>query len=498
MGAVTVSGRAAMPTPQPTPSTPQPNHPPGGQGYNDWGASIYLSNDDTMSLSSAQRITYAIDRFLPLSPHHIRPHELLNAFSFDTRAPESGDDFAVTASIDDAPEGEGEETLALSIAGRPLDKDSRRNTALTLVIDRSGSMSDEGRMSYVKKGLLQMLNQLKPGDLVNMVLFDDEVCAPVQNFVMGRDDIAILRRSIDALAPRGSTDLHLGLTRGYQLAESAFQSGYSNRVILLTDALTNTGVTNQELIAAVGKHYDERRIRLSGVGVGRNFNDTLLDRLTERGRGAYVFLGSEAEVQRIFGKRFISLIETTAVDVHFRLSLPPSLRMKQFYGEESSTVKEDVQSIHFSANTAQLFLSDLTARGDKLRPQDWLLLTIEYRDPETEAPLVEEHAFLLGSIRGPSRNVQKGRMLMKWVDGLAELSSRSPEGPRGNGPGSWIDGEAARRCEARHAELASMAAEKEVSGDAEAAKVLGLWDKYCSRYEAPRSPMTREVGGASP
>src|SRR5690606_37286877 len=124
-----------------------------------------------------------------------------------------------------------------------------------------------------------------------------------------------------------STNLHDGLVRGYEVANQAYQPTYTNRVVLITDALTNTGVTDQSLISVVGKHYDARRIRLSGVGVGSEFNDALLDELTERGRGAYVFLGSEAEVDAVFGSRFTSLIETIANDVHFKLSLPPSLAM---------------------------------------------------------------------------------------------------------------------------------------------------------------------------
>lgn len=40
--------------------------------------------------------------------------------------------------------------------------------------------------------------------------------------------------------------------------------------------------------------------------------------------------------------------------MHFRLHLPPSLRMHAFQGEESSVVKADVQAIHDFANTAQL------------------------------------------------------------------------------------------------------------------------------------------------
>ena len=87
----TLGGPAAEPTPvapvQTTPSTPprdddrrmaqsedearalEPVIATDGEadadaGYHDWGAAIYLSNDDTMSLSSAQRVIYAIDQFL--------------------------------------------------------------------------------------------------------------------------------------------------------------------------------------------------------------------------------------------------------------------------------------------------------------------------------------------------------------------------------------------------------------------------------------------------
>ncbi|MCA9648405.1 MAG: VWA domain-containing protein [Myxococcales bacterium] len=458
-------------------------------GYHDWGAAIYLSNDDTMSLSSAQRVIYAIDQFLPLPAEHIRPHELLNYFSFDTAPVGQTDDFSVEASIAPDPEQEGIYSLAMAVRGRPMGREERRNVNLSVVIDRSGSMAAEGRMDYLARGLEQMVGQLKRGDMVHLVLFDDVVCVPLENFVVGRDRPAFLTQVIRELEPRGSTNLHDGLRAGYELADRAYQPGYSNRVVMITDALTNTGVTDESLIATVGKFYDDRRIRLSGVGVGRDFNDALLDRLTERGKGAYVFLGSEAEVDAVFGSRFVSLVETTALDVHFRLHLPPSLRMNVFYGEESSTVKEDVQAIHYFANTSQLFLSDLMARGGQLRPQDGVMLTIEYEDPETGDDMVEEYAFELGEIGGASRNVRKGRLVMRFVDGLSWMASRPQPGAWGTSQGSWDDADAWEACEAGRQELATLA--EGIDDDPEVKRVQGLWDRYCARYSQPRRPVTR-------
>ncbi len=456
--------------------------------FDDWGRSTYLSNDDSMSLSSAQRVIYAIDRFFPLPIEHIRPHELLNYFSFTTAPVAETDDFSVTAELAADPDKPGIYNLGLAVAARPLDRESRRNTALTFVIDRSGSMSDEGRMEYLKQGLRRSLDELKTGDMVHLVLFDDQVCTPLENFVVGRDPRRMLESVIDNISPRGSTDVHLGLQSGYAIADRTFQPNASNRVILVTDALANTGVTDEESIALIGRHYDSRRIRLSGIGVGSDFNDSLLDKLTERGHGAYVFLGSPAEVDAVFGGRFVSLIETVADDVHFQLQLPPSLRMNVFYGEESSSVKEDVQAIHYFANTSQLFLADLMARGGTLRPQDSIMLTAEYEDPETGDAMVEEFAFELAELTA-GRNLAKGRMLIHFVDGLAAMASRPLPSSWSATRESWTDPDAFAMCQDGRDDLRKMSAG--IGDDPEVTRVTSLWDRYCTRFARPSGAVRR-------
>jgi len=458
------------------------------RAYHAFGASLYLSNDDTMSLSSAQRVLFAIDEFLPIPSEHVRPHELLNYFSFDT-APESPDhDFSVLAAIEPKPGEPGAYTLGLSVSGREVSKDDRRNAALTFVVDRSGSMSDEGRMDYLKRGLLRMTRELKRGDLVNLVLFDHEACSSIENFAVGRDSMNVLTAAIQKLEPRGSTDVDSGLRLGYELADRAYQATHSNRVVLITDALANTGVTDPEVVSMISSHYDKRRIRLSGVGVGTEFNDELLDRLTERGKGAYVFLGSPSEVDAVFGERFVSLIETTANDVHFKLHLPPSLRMNVFYGEESSTVKEDVQAIHYFAGTSQLFLSDLVSKTPELQTRDSVMLSVEYENPETGQKQFEDFAFKLGDISFGSNLVKKGRLVMSFIDGIADTVRSLPE-RTDHHAGGWRDPYASTQCERGRASLAEQA--RPFARDAEVGRVVSLWERYCSRYEAVRNPVRR-------
>jgi Ca-activated chloride channel homolog len=460
-------------------SPPQPSRDAFGQP-------IYLSNDETMSLSSAQRVIWAIERFAPIPREHVRPHELLNYFSFQTQ-PVAGDhDFSVLANITELDQSQAR--LALSIQGRPVTRSSRRNVNLAYVVDRSGSMAAEGRMEYLKQGLSRSLDELKHGDVVHITLFDTGVCQLAENFVVGRDNLAELRSSIARISPEGSTNLHDGLTRGYEAADRAYQPGYSNRVVLITDAEANTGVTDEAMIATVGQHYDARRIRLSGIGVGTTFNDSLLDQLTERGRGAYVFLGSPGEVDAVFGSRFVSLVETIAGDVHFRLHLPPSLAMATFYGEEASVNKERVQSVHYFANTAQLFLSDLKLRDAALAPQDDLMLTIEYEDPESGQARVEEFAFRIGDVRGRAPNLDKASYVDAFSRTVRALSDRPLPSYTEQRYG-WADDQAGSECRQQKAAASFFAGP--IQGDPEVRRIEQLWDTFCSRYPvAVRPPVT--------
>lgn len=386
---------------------------PDPDGAFDWGGVTYLSNDDSMSLASAQRLLWAVQNKGPVQTSEVRPHELLNYFSFDTTPVPAGDTFSVLASAEQT----DSRTLSMAFAVKGVTPE-RKPLDLTLVLDRSGSMEAEGRMEYLKRGLTKMTAQLERGDRVDIVLFDDENCTPLENYVVGRDDPSLLTDVIADLQPRGSTDLDAGLREGYRIAKGHSEvEGRNRRMLLISDALLNTGEVNPDVVSEIGKSYESAGIRLSAIGVGRDFNDKVLDELSEKGKGAYVYLGSEAVVDRVFGAGFTSLVQTVAHDVHFSLDLPPSLAMEKFYGEESSTHKEDVQPINYYAGTTQLFVQDLKMRDARPVRSEVVKLTAEWTDVDTGEARTQTFTASVGSLLDADpHNLHKGRALLAWTD----------------------------------------------------------------------------------
>lgn len=132
------------------------------------------------------------------------------------------------------------------------------------------------------------------------------------------------------------------------------------------------------------------------------------------------------------------------------------------------------------------------AKGGKLREGDMIMLGIDYFDPDSGQKRTEEHAFKLADLAKQSRNVDKGRLVVEFVDGLTWMASRVPPGRSARAQArGWADDEAAWECDRRGRILSDMS--RAVSGDPEVQRVLGLWSRYCERFEPPRGP--RPTGG---
>lgn len=422
----------------------------------DWGATVYLSNDDSMSLASAQRVLWAVGNKASFSPQQVRPHELLNYFTFDTAPVDPGRTFSVLGAAT-----QSGDTLTVGLAVRGA-VPARQPLDLTLVVDRSGSMSAEVRMDYVKRGLQQMTAQLVPGDRVDLVLFDSSVCSPLVNYVVGRDDPALLAEEIAAIQPNSATDLSAGLREAYRAQTGRGDTeGRNRRILLLTDAFLNEGMVDADLLSEVGRHYDEAGIRVTAVGVGREFNDEMLDKLTEKSKGSYVYLGSEAVVDRVFGLGFRSLVQTIAHDVQFSIDLPDSLAMTRFYGEESSTNPAEVLPIHYYAGTSQVFLQELRLRDGRPDRAAKVTFRARYEDPRSGQAREERFETTVGALLAADpHNVNKALALMRWSDLLLERAMGD------------------RSCSALPAFAAAASA---VPGDAELSYVSSLTGSMCGR-----------------
>jgi Ca-activated chloride channel family protein len=150
-------------------------------------------------------------------------------------------------------------------------------TTIVLVVDRSGSMAERGKMRALKRAVGTFLEGLPAGSRIALIAFGSEV-ELVCPFTTDKEQV---RAAVDAIRPVGATRYFDAVHEA--LKELEDQPG-RRCVLALTDGLdTDSQVPIDEVIA------EARRLSLPvhtlGLGEGREINTEALDHLARETRG---------------------------------------------------------------------------------------------------------------------------------------------------------------------------------------------------------------------
>ncbi|MDG4824768.1 von Willebrand factor type A domain-containing protein [Asanoa sp. WMMD1127] len=302
--------------------------------------STFAVDVDTASYGYARRVI--TEGSLP-DPTMVRPEEFVNAFDQDYPEPR-GDGFAIHADGARPPAahetGDDVRIMRVGLQTRGEEAASRPDASLTFVVDVSGSMAEPGRLDLVRDALHTLVDQLRPTDSVAIVAFSSEAdVLREMTRVSEKDD---LHAAIRRLRPDASTNLAAGLTLGYRVARDGFREGTSNRVIVLSDGLANTGSTDADTILRRVRDEAAKEIALLGVGVGSDYGDALMERLADGGDGFAVYVSEPDQARDVFVHRLPATLEVRALDAKVQVTFDGrTVRDYRLIGYENRAVADE-------------------------------------------------------------------------------------------------------------------------------------------------------------
>jgi Ca-activated chloride channel family protein len=191
---------------------------------------------------------------------------------------------------------------------KPADEERPKKTVL-FVVDRSGSMSGE-KMKQAKGAAKFVLNNLKRGDLFNVIAYDSEIESWKPELQRYNDEN---RKSalgfVSGLFAGGSTNINGALETALGQLKDESRPNY---VIFLTDGLPTVGETNEQKIVRNAKQANDARARVFAFGVGYDVNSRLLDKLVRANFGQSEYVRPDEDIEAHVS-RFYKRIDSPAL-----------------------------------------------------------------------------------------------------------------------------------------------------------------------------------------
>lgn len=253
----------------------------------------------------------------------------------------------------------GREDLYLSVglqSGLDASTFARKKLNLVVVLDISGSMSanfrdyyydaagsrkqpegeaeSKSKMQVAKEALTALLGHLKEDDRLGVVLFDDEAYLAKPLRFVGETDLEKLKGHIRELEPRNGTNMEAGIRMGtdlFKAVENPDPAVYENRILFLTDAMPNTGVTDPDGLLELSRKNADRRIYTTFIGIGVDFNTELVTGISKVRGCNYCSVHSSGDFRKRLDEEFEYMV--TPLVFNLRLALEsPGYRILKVYG----------------------------------------------------------------------------------------------------------------------------------------------------------------------
>lgn len=235
--------------------------------------------------------------------------------------------------------------VKIEVEGCAVPRRARSPLNLAIVLDRSGSMSG-AKLEQAKQAAALLVDRLDPEDVLSLVVYESEVEVVVPSARLGERRSEI-RRLIERIETGGSTALYGGVEEGSRQLREFLAKERINRVLLLSDGIANVGPSDNRSIADLGKRIAREGMSVTTIGLGSDYNETLMTALAEASDANYYHIADVETLPEVFEKELGELQSIVAREVVIEIRCPEGVRPMRFLGRPGE-LKSQTERVAFA------------------------------------------------------------------------------------------------------------------------------------------------------
>jgi len=283
---------------------------------------------------------------------------------------------------------------------------------LTLVLDRSGSMSGN-KIAKAREAAIAALRSLGPQDLFSMVIYDHSVQTLVPPQSAANSEW--IESRIRSIGTGGNTALYGAVSQGAAEIRKNLYRQYVHRVVLLSDGLANVGPSSPADLARLGAAMIKEGISVTTIGIGTDFNEDLMTQLADRSDGNHYFVESSRDLPRIFAAELGDVLSVAARKVIIEIDCPNGVRPIRIIGREGR-IRDNRVEIHlnqlYGGQEKYVLIEVMVEAGREDAVQKIADARCSYENALTNA---QEHSVAVAQVRFSKRQEDVRRSASKSV-----------------------------------------------------------------------------------
>jgi Ca-activated chloride channel family protein len=341
-----------------------------------------------------------------------------------------------TPSLVQADKKDQEIVARVRVHGLAIADKKRPPLNLALVVDTSGSMEGQP-IDEARAACATLIDLLTDGDAVSIVTFGTRAKVVVPSVRVTKESREAAKLSIRSIKAEGTTDMAAGLAEGLTQVRAHATPDGIHRIVLVGDGVPNDAPP----VLALADSAKSQHVPVTALGLGNDFDETLMTALAQRSSGTFHFVNDTSRVASVFKEQISRMERVVARGARIELTPGPGVTITEVLGIPASPTGNGRGQIADLGDLAEGQTRDVyvrvTAKGRRDgKSMELLDAQVSYSLPEGGAPPLTATTFMkLNASSDAARlkeaavvDVEHGFTTVRVADGIVKAIGLAREG----------------------------------------------------------------------